>query len=226
MKALVVEDEHKIANSIKQGLEQENFVVDVAYDGVEGMDFALTEEYDVIILDRMLPEIDGITIVKKLRAGKDHTPVLMLTAKGQVEDRVEGLNSGADDYLTKPFAFSELLARIRALTRRPQKTATSQLKVDELVLDTGTFEVKRGKKAIRLSNKEFLLLEFLMRHPRKIVKKDNIIKNVWDYEADVLPNSVEVYIKHLRDKIDKGQEKKLIHTVRGFGYMIGEMKNV
>lgn len=222
MKLLIVEDEHKIANSIKQGLEQENFVVDVAYDGNTGMDLATTEEYDAIILDRMLPGIEGVEIVKKLREENIHTPILILTAKGQIEDRVEGLDNGADDYLTKPFAFTELLARVRALTRRPKSNIVTTLAVDDLTLDTATYEVKRGGKTIQLSNKEFSLLEFLMRHSRQTVKKEQILKQVWDYDSDVLPNTVEVYIKHLREKIDKHFIKKLIHTVRGFGYKIGE----
>jgi len=222
MKLLVVEDEHKIANSIKQGLEQENFVVDVAYDGTMGYDLAVSEEYDLLILDRLLPGMEGVEIVKKIREHSIHTPILFLTAKGQIDDRVEGLDAGADDYLTKPFAFTELLARVRALTRRPKNKIISTLSVDDLILDTSTYEVKRNGKPILLSNKEFSLLEFLMRHPRQIVKKEQIIKQVWDYDADVLPNSVEVYIKHLRDKIDKHFTKKLIHTIRGFGYQLGE----
>jgi len=226
MKILVVEDEHKIANSIKQGLEQEKFIVDVAYDGTTGLDLAMSEDYDSIILDRMLPEIEGVVIVKKLRESSNHTPILLLTAKGQLDDRVEGLDAGADDYLTKPFAFSELLARVRALTRRPKHAIVSTLAVEDLTLDTATYEVKRKTKQIRLSSKEFSLLEFLMRHPMQIIKKDQIIKQVWDYDADVLPNSVEVYIKHLRDKIDRGFTKKLIHTVRGFGYRLGGSSDV
>jgi len=222
MKVLVVEDEHKIANSLKQGLEQENFAVDVAYDGTKGLDFAMSEEYDLMILDRMLPEVEGVAIVRKVRAANIHTPILLLTAKGQIDDRVEGLNSGADDYLTKPFAFSELLARVRALTRRPQNMLSSTLVVEDLKLDTQTFEVSRANKKIQLSSKEFALLAYLMRHAKRIMKKDQIISHVWNYDADVLPNSVEVYIKHLRDKIDKGFRKQLIHTVRGFGYRIGK----
>jgi two-component system, OmpR family, response regulator len=223
MKVLVVEDEHKIANSIKQGLEQEKFVVDLAFDGQEGLDLASSEAYDVIILDRMLPLTSGDKILQEIRIKNIHTPVLMLTAKGQVEDKVEGLNSGADDYLTKPFAFSELIARLKALNRRPQNTFKEELIIEDLSLNTQSFEVKRGKTPINLSSKEFSLLEFLMRHPRKIIKKDQIIMNVWSYESDILPNSVEVYIKHLRDKIDKPfkDQPQLIHTVRGFGYKIG-----
>lgn len=217
MRILIVEDEHKIANSIKQGLEQENFVVDVSYDGIEGFDLASSEEYDAIVLDRLLPGMEGVEIVKKLRQQNIHTPVLLLTAKGQIEDRVEGLNSGADDYLTKPFAFTELLARIKALSRRPKKTTDSILQVSDLKLDTNTLEVERKNKKINLSHREFSLLEYLMRHKGRTVKKDDIISHVWNYDAQVLPNSVEVYVKHLRGKIGKPE---LIYTIRGFGYKI------
>lgn len=222
MRILVVEDEHKIANSIKQGLSQESYAVDVVYDGTEGYDFASTEEYDLIILDQMLPGIDGMEIIKKLRENKNHTPILMLTARGQLEEKVAGLDTGADDYMTKPFAFAELLARVRALARRPKQSTGSVLKVQDLELDPTTYEVKRNKKPITLSNKEYSLLYYLMRHPNKIITKEQIINHVWNYDANVLPNSVEVYIKHLRDKIDKPfQGVDLIHTVRGFGYKIG-----
>ena len=222
MKLLIVEDEHKIANSIKQGLIQEHFVVDVAYDGKDGFDLAISEKYDVIILDRMLPNKSGDDILIDLREQNIHTPVLMLTAKGQTEDKVEMLNTGADDYLTKPFAFSELIARIKALNRRPQTSLKNELKVKDLSLNTQSYEVKRGNAQIKLSSKEFSLLEYLMRHSGKIVKKEQIMMGVWSYESDILPNSVEVYIKHLRDKIDKPFKNKpdLIHTVRGFGYKI------
>ena len=220
MRVLVVEDEHKIAQSIKKGLEMERFVVDVVYTGQEGLDFATTEEYDVIILDRMLPGIEGTEIVKKLRSLHIHIPVLLLTAKGQIDERVEGLNSGADDYLVKPFAFSELIARVRALSRRPKQTLDEVLSVADLLLNSKTFEVKRGKKVISLSQREFTLLEYLMRHKNTIVTKEQILNHVWSYDADVLPNSVEVYIKHLRSKIDKLFTVPLIHTVRGFGYKI------
>lgn len=224
MRVLLVEDEHKIANSIKKGLEQESFAVDVTYDGTSGYDYAVSEEYDAIILDRLLPGIDGIEICKKLRENNIHTPILMLTAFGEVHDRVEGLNSGADDYLPKPFAFTELLARLRALTRRPHSSLTTQLKVDGLTLDSVTFDVKRDGIAISLSNKEFSLLEYLIRHKGTIIKKEQIINHVWNYDSDVLPNSVEVYITHLRNKIDKPfrSKKALITTVRGFGYKISD----
>ncbi len=223
MKLLVVEDEHKIANSIKKGLEQESFVVDVAFDGTEGYDLASTNPYDVVILDLMLPGIDGLTICKKLRSEGVHTPILVLTAKGQLEDKVAGLNNGADDYLVKPFAFAELLARVRALGRRPAHRVNTIIQVDNLELNTLTFEVKREGKLIPLSRKEFGLLEYLMRHVNTIMSKDQIINNVWDYEADVLPNTVEVYIGYLRNKVDKPFKGKtqLIHTIRGFGYKLG-----
>lgn len=216
MRILVVEDEHKIANSIKKGLEQENFAVDVAYDGSDGYDMATGEEYDTIILDLMLPGMDGMTICKNLRSGGNHTPVLMLTAKGQLEDKVEGLNSGADDYLVKPFAFEELLARIKALSRRSKLSHGEKLNVGGLELNTNTYEVRKDGKEIVLSRKEFGLLEYLMRNKGKVVSKDQIISHIWDYEADVLPNTVEVFVKYLRNKIGKDS----IKTVRGFGYKI------
>lgn len=216
MKVLVVEDEHKIANSIKKGLEQEGMVVDVSYSGNDGHDLASEGNYDVIVLDLMLPDMDGVSICKKLRAENIHTPILMLTAKGQLEDKVNGLNSGGDDYLVKPFAFTELLARIKALGRRPKNGTGTVLKYEDLTMDTISYEVKRGERKIKLSKQEFSLLEYLMRHQNKILSKEQIINSVWDYEADVLPNTVEVYIGYLRNKIGKD----LIHTVRGFGYKL------
>ncbi|OGM11938.1 DNA-binding response regulator [Candidatus Woesebacteria bacterium RBG_16_34_12] len=222
MRILVVEDEHRIANAIKKGLEQENFAVDVSYNGSDGYDLASTEEYDVIILDLMLPGMDGLHVCKKLREEKNHTPILILTAKGSLEDKVKGLNLGADDYLVKPFAFEELLARIKALTRRPQNGGDAVLKIRNLTLDSINYEVKRNGKAINLSRKEFALLEYIMRNPDKIMTKDQIIAHVWDYDADILPNTVEVYIGYLRKKIDSAfpKSKPLIQTVRGFGYRI------
>lgn len=222
MRILVVEDEHKIANSIKKGLEQESFAVDVAYTGNDGYDLASSENYDLLILDVMLPEISGIEICKKLRAENNHTPIMMLTARGQVSDKVEGLNSGADDYLAKPFAFEELLARIKALSRRPKNSKGSTYTVFDLSLDTLTYDVKRGDKKINLSAKEFSLLEYLMRNANQVLSKEQIIEHVWDYDANVLPNTVEVFVGYLRNKVDKGFSKPLIHTVRGFGYKIGE----
>ncbi|MCX6726145.1 MAG: response regulator transcription factor [Candidatus Shapirobacteria bacterium] len=226
MKILIIEDEHKIANSIKKGLEQESYVVDVAYNGADGYDLAVSENYDVIVLDLMLPDMDGIEICRKLRAENIHIPILVLTAKGQLEDKVAGLNSGADDYLVKPFAFIELLARIKALARRPKNSLGTILTSGDLSLDTVTYQVKRDGKEIRLSKQEYALLEYLLRHANKILNKEQIISNIWDYDADILPNTVEVYIGYLRNKIDEPFPKssKLIHTIRGFGYKIGGVK--
>lgn len=226
MRVLVVEDEHKIANSIKKGLEQESYAVDVVYDGNDGFDFASTEDYDVVILDLLLPGINGVTLCKKLREEKIHTPILMLTAKGELNDKVDGLNCGADDYSVKPFAFEELLARIRALTRRPRNSLDSVLTYEDLSLNTQRYEVKRANIPIRLSKKEFALLEYLLRHPNTVLAKEQIIAHVWNYDADILPNTVEVYIGYLRNKIDKPfkNKKALIHTIRGFGYKLGKAK--
>lgn len=223
MRILIIEDDRKIANAVKKGLEQESFAVDVSYDGQDGLGFAMTIDYDLIILDRMLPEIDGLKICRLFREKNLKTPILILTAKDKIEDRVEGLNSGADDYLVKPFAFEELLARIRALLRRPNRMSDNILKVADLELNTLQFIVKRSGKPIKLSAKEFALLEYLMRNPERVLTKENIISHVWDYDADILPNTVEVFIGYLRNKIDKPFSKKpsLIHTVRGFGYKIG-----
>ena len=216
MRILVVEDEHKIANSIKRGFEQETWATDLAYDGEEGYDMASSEDYDLIVLDLMLPKMDGMEICKKLRAEEIHTPILMLTARGELADKVGGLNSGADDYLIKPFAFEELLARVKALARRPKLTNNEELKTNNLTLNTNTFEVKKSGKVVELSRKEFALLEYLMRNTGRVVSKENIIAHVWDYESDILPNTVEVFIGYLRDKIGKD----IIKTVRGFGYKI------
>ncbi len=220
MRVLVVEDNHKIANSIKQGLQQEAYAVDAAYDGEWGYDLAATEDYDVIILDLMLPKLDGLEICRLLREDGNHTPILILTAKGQLEDKVKGLDCGADDYLVKPFAFAELLARIRALSRRPNNSTGTKLTAGDLELDTVKCKVTRSGREINLTKTEFSLLEYLLRHKGKVLSKDQIIQHVWDYDADVLPNTVEVYIGYLRNKIDKLFKGDLIKTVRGFGYKI------
>ncbi len=223
MRILIIEDEHKIAQSLKKGLTQESYAVDLSFDGEEGLELALSGEFDLIILDRLLPKIDGLTLCQKVRAEGVHTPILMLTAKGQIQDRVEGLNAGADDYLAKPFAFEELLARIRALKRRPADSVADILELADLTLNTSDLEVKRNKKPIKLSAKEFALLEYLLRHKNKIVTKEQIISHVWNYDSDVLPNTVEVYIGYLRSKIDKPfNGLKLVQTIRGFGYKIGD----
>jgi DNA-binding response OmpR family regulator len=223
MKILIVEDEHRIANTIKKGLEQERYAVDVAYDGTEGYDLAASEPYDLILLDLMLPGMDGLTICRKLRKNAIHTPIIMLTAKGQIQDKITGLDSGADDYVSKPFSFEELLARLRALARRPKTTTDATLSVGELILDPHAFRVTRAKKEIQLTSREFTLLEYLMRNKGKILSKDQIIAHVWNYEADILPNTVEVYMKKIRNKVDEpfANKKPLIQTIRGFGYRIG-----
>ncbi len=223
VKILIIEDEHRIANSIKKGLEQEKYVVDLAYDGVYGLDLASSGNYDLIILDLMIPGMDGITVCQTLRSQNIHTPILILTAKSQTQDKVLGLDGGADDYLSKPFAFEELLARIRALLRRPATSLTSILKVNDLTLDVNHYRVQRQNQDIQLSAREFSLLEYLMRHATLVVTKQELIDHVWDYDADILPNTVEVYIKNLRRKIDTPFANKppLIQTVRGFGYRLG-----
>jgi DNA-binding response OmpR family regulator len=221
MKLLIVEDDHTIADSLKKGLEQESFVVDVAYDGENGTDLALSDDYDLLILDLMLPKYDGSSICRQARAEGLTVPILVLTAKGQVGDKVELLNIGADDYLTKPFAFEELLARIRALARRPHELNAETLQLEDLALNTCTYEVTRAGKSIGLSSKEYSLLEYLLRNSGKTVTKDAIIRNVWGYDTDILPNTVEVYVRYLRNKMDIPFEKPLLHTVRGFGYRLG-----
>ena len=223
MRILIIEDEHKIAQAIKRGLEQETYAVDLAYDGKRGLEMALSGDYDVIVMDLMLPEIDGLVLCQELRDEKIHTPILMLTAKGSLEDKVIGLNLGADDYLVKPFAFEELLARIKALTRRPQKQRGLVLAIKDLTLNTVTYEVKRDGQQLELSRKEYAVLEYLMRHPGRVLSKDQIINQVWNYDSEVLPNTVEVYIGYLRNKVDKIFKNRpaLLQTVRGFGYKIG-----
>lgn len=221
MRILLVEDEHKIARALKKALEQESYAVDVAYDGDEGYAMATTEPYDVAIIDRMLPgSHDGIAIVKAMRTEKIHTPVLILTAMGSTNDKATGLDSGADDYLVKPFALEELLARVRALLRRPTAQQSTVLTADDLSLDTTTFEVRRANTPITLTSKEFALLEYLLRNQGRPLPKELIIAHVWDYDANILPNTVEVYIKYLRGKIDDPFKKPLIQTVRGFGYKL------
>lgn len=222
MRILIVEDEHKIAQALKRGLEQEHYAVDLAFDGEDGLASAEAECYDVIVLDRMLPGKDGITICQELRKQGNHTPILMLTAKDHVRDRVQGLDAGADDYLVKPFSFEELLARLRALLRRPHEAMSTVLEVADLQLDPANYTVVRQGTPINLSSKEFSLLEYLMRNAGRVLSKDTIMSHVWDFDADILPNTVEVYIGYLRNKIDKPfKGDPLIHTRRGFGYTLG-----
>jgi two-component system copper resistance phosphate regulon response regulator CusR len=222
MRILVVEDEHRIAQAVKEGLEQESYAVDVAYDGEDGYNSATAEEYDLILLDVMLPSMDGYTICQKLRADGIHTPILMLTAKDQSRDVVKGLDTGADDYLAKPFSFEVLLARVRALLRRPHETAGELLQAADLTLNPSAKSVERAGKHIALSSKEYALLEYLLRNQNKVLSKNNIMTHVWDFDADILPNTVEVFVAYLRAKVDKPfKGPALIQTVRGFGYKIG-----
>lgn len=223
MRILVVEDEHKIANSIKRGLETQGYAVDVVYEGESGQSQSLEKEYDLIILDRMLPGVDGLTILKNMRENEVHTPVLFLTAKDKILDRAAGLNAGADDYLVKPFAFVELIARVRALLRRPKEETGTKLEYQDITLDSVSAMVERAGKTIRLSQKEFSLLEYFMRNPERPLSKELITQHVWDYDADILPNTVEVYVGYLRGKLEKPFPKlpELIHTRRGFGYIFG-----
>ena len=222
MRILLVEDEVKLAHAMKRALELQKYAVDVANNGRDGLDFAIGEEFSLIILDVMLPEIDGIEICKRIRATGIHTPVLMLTARGQISDKVTGLDVGADDYMVKPFSFEELFARIRALVRRPVQANDPVLSIKDLTLDPKTFTVKRGDKLIELSAKEFSLLEYLLRNKNTVLNKDHIIAHVWNYDSDVLPSTIEVHVKHLRDKVDLSGQDSLIHTIRGRGYTIRE----
>jgi heavy metal response regulator len=222
MKILLVEDEKKVASFIKRGLEEEHFTVDVAYDGESGEFMALTSEYDLIILDILLPKKNGFEVLKSLRANGIQTPILILTAKGSIDDKVEGLNSGADDYLTKPFAFAELIARIRSLLRRTSSEKSNIIKVADLELDTVKHIAKRGEKIIELTAREYSLLEYFMRNKGRVLTRTMIAEHIWDYHFDTGSNIIDVYVKRLRKKIDEGFPKKLIHTIRGVGYIIKE----
>lgn len=221
MRILVVEDEKKVAGFIKKGLEEESYAVDIAYDGVEGEYLAATNEYDVIILDIMLPKKSGVDVVKDLRIKGIKIPVLLLTARDTVEDKVKGLDSGADDYLSKPFAFEELLARVRALMRRKDYGIT-ELKFMDIILDQATRKAKRGDVTIDLTSKEYGLLEYFLRNPNKVLTRTMIAEHVWDYTFDSDTNVIDVYVNHLRSKVDKDFPTKLIHTVRGIGYILKE----
>lgn len=224
MRILVIEDEPKMAKILKKALQQDSYAVDVAADGEDGLSMAISLSYDVMIIDRMLPSIEGVELVQRIRKEGVATPILMLTALGSVGDKTFGLDAGADDYMVKPFAVEELLARVRALTRRPADTKPTVLSIDDLTLDTSTREVRRGGKVIELTNKESALLEYLLRNIDRPLSKQTLIEHVWDFDADILPNTVEVYIKHLRQKIDKPFKRPLIRTVRGVGYTLSTPK--
>jgi heavy metal response regulator len=222
MRILLVEDEKKVASFIKKGLEEEFYSVDVAYDGKEGLRLALIEEYDLIILDIMLPFKDGFAVLKELRNGKISIPVLFLTAKDTLSDKVQGLDSGADDYLPKPFAFEELLARVRALLRRKTVEKDLVIKVLDLSLDTQTHSVTRNNVEIPLTPKEYSILEYLIRNKNRVISRTMLSEHVYDYHFDSDTNVIDVYINKLRNKVDKGFDVPVIHTIRGVGYMIKE----
>jgi DNA-binding response OmpR family regulator len=222
MRILVVEDERKIAKAVERALKLQKYAVDVVNDGESGYLLASTEPFDLIILDIMLPKLDGMKICTQLRLAGVFTPILMLTAKGQISDKVAGLDAGADDYLVKPFSFEELFSRIRAITRRGNQSLSSMLQVKDLTLDPIALKVRRGNQEVSLSNKEFSILEYLLRNKNKVISKIQIVNHVWNYDADILPSTVEVHMKNLRDKIEKPFSSPLIRTVRGFGYEIRE----
>ena len=220
MRILVVDDDRRLCNIIKRGLIEEAYAVDLAYDGEEGEYYAEVNSYDLIILDVMMPRKDGIAVCQELRNKKVNTPILMLTAKDTVEDRVTGLDAGADHYLIKPFAFNELLARVRALLRREGITKSPELKVGELVMNTLTREVWRGQEPIELTTKEYVILEYFMRHPNIVVTRTMIEEHAWDYNFDRMSNLIDVYIRRLRRKIDFKRKQGIIQTVRGAGYRL------
>ena len=222
MRILVVEDEKKVASFVKKGLEEDYYSVDVALDGKEGSRLAFSDEYDLIIMDIMLPFKDGISILKDLRKEKITTPVLMLTAKDDISDKVLGLDSGADDYLPKPFAFDELLARVRALLRRNNSEKNVIIKVDDLELDTQLHKAFRKGQEIFLTPKEYSILEYLMRNKNHVISRVKLSEHVYDYHFDSDTNVIDVYINKLRNKIDKGFDTTVLHTVRGIGYMLKE----
>jgi two-component system OmpR family response regulator len=224
MRVLVVEDDPEVAAYLVKGLKEQGYNVDHAGDGKDGLFLANSEDYDVMIIDRMLPALDGLTIVKSVRAAGKTTPLLVLSALGDVNDRVEGLRAGSDDYLIKPFAFSELLARLDALVRRTRQSPTSEttLRVADLELDLLNRSAKRGSKTIDLQPREFRLLEYLMNNAGRVLTRTMLLEQVWDYYFDPQTNVIDVHISRLRSKIDKGFDKPLVHTVRGAGYMIRE----
>lgn len=222
MRILVVEDEKKVAQFICQGLEEEHYTVDVALDGGEGEMMAVTGAYDLLILDVMLPRKSGIDITRAVRQEGKAVPILMLTAKATTRDKVEGLDSGADDYLTKPFAFAELLARVRSLLRRGAAEKTTTLALADLELDTVSHRARRAGRPIDLTMKEYALLEFLLRNKDRVLSRTIISEHIWDYNFDTGTNLIDVYVNHLRSKIDVGFDTKLIHTVRGVGYVMKE----
>lgn len=222
MKILVIEDEKKVANFIKRGLEEDGYAVTTVHDGAEGLKQALAGEFSLVVLDWSLPKKDGLAVVKELRGAGKHLPVLMLTARGATEDIVSGLDAGADDYLTKPFAFAELIARVRALVRRSELDRGAEIVFADLRLDPVSHKVWRGGNEIELTAKEYGLMEYLVRNPNTVLSRAMIAEHVWDYAFDSFTNIIDVYVNYLRKKIDKDYSVKLIHTVRGQGYILRE----
>ncbi len=220
MRVLVIEDETKVGSFIKRALEEESYAVDLCEDGAQGLDMALSGSYDLIMIDLMLPSLPGLEVLTHLRKDKIQTPVLILTAQSKVDQRVKGLDAGADDYLTKPFAIDELLARVRALLRRGPAESPGIFQVDDLVLNPATREVTRGGQRIDLTVKEYALLEYFMRHAGRVLTRPMISDHVWNQDFDTFTNVIDVYVNYLRNKIDRGRARKLIHTIRGSGYML------
>lgn len=220
MRILIVEDEHKLARLLKRGLEEESYAVDVAYDGEDGLGMAELEPYDLVLLDVMLPKLDGLAVARRLRARHRTMPILMLTARDAVDDRVAGLDSGADDYLVKPFAFRELLARVRALLRRDGLSKDPVLRLADLEVDTVAHEVRRAGKPIELTSKEYAVLEYFVRNPNRVLTRTQIAEHVWDYSFVAMSNVVDVYVRYLRRKLNDMREPRLLQTIRGTGYKL------
>jgi DNA-binding response OmpR family regulator len=221
VRILVAEDDRPVASFLKKGLEAEHYAVDIVPDGEEALYMAEEYDYDLLLLDLVLPKIDGLQVLRQIRTRKKNLPVLILTGRTRVEDRVNGLDIGADDYMTKPFAFRELTARVRALLRRGNSPADFTLQVEDLEMNLVERTVRRGERRIELTPKEFALLEYLMRNQGRAVSRPMIIEHVWNFSFDTMTNVVDVYINYLRKKVDEGTERRLIHTVRGVGYRIG-----
>lgn len=221
MRVLIVEDEHRLSNIIKKGFIEDGFAVDQAFDGEEGQYLAESEQYDLIVLDIMLPKVDGLQVCKEIRTKHIKTPVLMLTAKSTTEDKVAGLDSGADDYITKPFSFVEFRSRVHALIRRSHQETSPILTIEDLTVDPLKHIVKRGDKTLNLTPKEFAVIELLLRHKGEVVSRTMIIEHVWDYNFDGMSNVVDVFVGTLRKKVDSGAKVKLIQTVHGVGYKVG-----
>lgn len=220
MRILVVEDEKKVAGFIRRGLKEQSYAVDVSHDGLDGLERAISSDYDLVILDLMLPKLGGLELLKELRRSKRTVPVLILTARGSVQNRIDGLDAGSDDYLVKPFAFGELLARIRMLLRRSRTEAATQLECQDLVLDLVTHKATRAGRVIELTAKEYALLEYFMRHPRQMLTRTMIAEHVWGMDFETFTNVIDVYVARLRQKINADSQSQLIHTWRGMGYKL------